>query len=268
MASSSAPRATRTSPRSPRRRRRSAARSRRSGPSRCTRGHRATSACGWASTRARSRSRAATTTASRSTAPPGWPRSLMAARCSSRPRRAPSPRPATAIGFRDLGEHRLKDITRTERLYQVEAAGLAVDFPPPRSLEVAPPGNLPTQLTTFVGRAEVAAAQALLDRHAPAHAHGPRRDRQDPPVDRPRDGLPRALPRRRLVRGAGRRDRPGADRVVDRGIDRAARHGPARPWTSCATTSPRGRSCSCSTTSSSWSRARRSSRTCCGRRPG
>src|SRR5206468_1624683 len=72
--------------------------------------------------------------------------------------------PGDGIGFRDLGEHRLKDITRTERLFQVEAAGLGVEFPPPRSLEAAAPGNLPTQLTTFVGRAEIAAARALLDR--------------------------------------------------------------------------------------------------------
>jgi predicted ATPase/class 3 adenylate cyclase len=68
------------------------------------------------------------------------------------------------VGFRDLGEHRLKDIERAERLFQVEASGLATDFPPPRSLDVAPPGNLPTQLTSFVGRAEVEAAIPLLDR--------------------------------------------------------------------------------------------------------
>jgi predicted ATPase/class 3 adenylate cyclase len=68
------------------------------------------------------------------------------------------------LGFRDLGEHRLKDIERPERLFQVEAPGLATDFPPPRSLNAAPPGNLPTQLTSFVGRAEMAAATELLGR--------------------------------------------------------------------------------------------------------
>jgi predicted ATPase/class 3 adenylate cyclase len=71
---------------------------------------------------------------------------------------------SAGIGFRDLGEHRLKDIDRAERLFQVEAAGLATDFPPPRTLHAAPPGNLPTELTSFVGRAEVARAIGLLER--------------------------------------------------------------------------------------------------------
>lgn len=72
--------------------------------------------------------------------------------------------PGDGIGFRDLGEHRLKDIDRVERLYQVEAPGLETDFPPPRAIDAGPPGNLPTELSSFVGRAEVARAEALLDR--------------------------------------------------------------------------------------------------------
>ena len=53
--------------------------------------------------------------------------------------------------LRDLGEHRLKDLLAPERLAQVVVAGLPDDFPPLRSLD-ARPNNLPTQLTSFVGR--------------------------------------------------------------------------------------------------------------------
>src|SRR6266536_2964351 len=65
------------------------------------------------------------------------------------------------IGFRDLGEHRLKDLAHPERLYQLLAPGLDEAFPPLRSLEVRP-NNLPVQLTSFVGRAEIEAASARL----------------------------------------------------------------------------------------------------------
>ena len=58
--------------------------------------------------------------------------------------------PPTA-GFRDLGEHRLKDIDRSEHLFQIVADGLATEFPPLRSL-TGRPNNLPAQVTSFVGR--------------------------------------------------------------------------------------------------------------------
>ena len=58
--------------------------------------------------------------------------------------------PPEGVTFRDLGEHTLKDLPRSERLYQVVAEGLADGFPPVRSLEGR--RNLPQQLTTFVGR--------------------------------------------------------------------------------------------------------------------
>jgi predicted ATPase/class 3 adenylate cyclase len=65
--------------------------------------------------------------------------------------------------LRDLGEFRLKDLARPEHLYQVSIEGLAADFPPLRSLD-AVPNNLPTQLTSFVGRErEVADATGLLE---------------------------------------------------------------------------------------------------------
>jgi predicted ATPase/class 3 adenylate cyclase len=66
------------------------------------------------------------------------------------------------VTIRDLGEHRLKDL-RPERLSQLVAAGLPADFPPIRSLDQRP-NNLPTQLTSFVGRDhELAATRLLLD---------------------------------------------------------------------------------------------------------
>lgn len=63
----------------------------------------------------------------------------------------------------DLGEHRLKDLSRPERIYQLLDPDLRADFPPLRSLDSVP-GNLPVQLTSFVGRAqELAELDALLD---------------------------------------------------------------------------------------------------------
>jgi len=51
----------------------------------------------------------------------------------------------------DLGERRLKDLIRPERLYQLQTPGLASKFPPLRTLE-ASRNNLPVQLTSFIGR--------------------------------------------------------------------------------------------------------------------
>jgi predicted ATPase/class 3 adenylate cyclase len=51
----------------------------------------------------------------------------------------------------DLGEHRLADLSRTERIFQLVVPDTPSDFPPLRSLD-ALPGNLPLQLTSFVGR--------------------------------------------------------------------------------------------------------------------
>jgi predicted ATPase/class 3 adenylate cyclase len=55
------------------------------------------------------------------------------------------------LALRDLGEHRLKDLTRPQRLHQLVIAGLPSEFPPPRTLE-GRPTNLPIQLTALVGR--------------------------------------------------------------------------------------------------------------------
>jgi predicted ATPase/class 3 adenylate cyclase len=65
------------------------------------------------------------------------------------------------VGLRDLGQHRLKDLARPERIYQLTIHGLPEEFPPIRSLET--PTNLPTERTSFVGRElEVARVRELL----------------------------------------------------------------------------------------------------------
>ena len=65
----------------------------------------------------------------------------------------------------DLGSHRLKDLGRPERIFQLTAAGLPAGFPPLRSLgNPALPNNLPGQLSAFIGRnREVAEVQALVE---------------------------------------------------------------------------------------------------------
>src|SRR3954462_2081415 len=62
------------------------------------------------------------------------------------------------VELRDLGERRLKDLAAPERLYQLVIEGLDERFPPLRTLETRA-NNLPVQLTSFVGRAEMAAAR-------------------------------------------------------------------------------------------------------------
>jgi predicted ATPase/class 3 adenylate cyclase len=65
----------------------------------------------------------------------------------------------------DLGVHRLKDLGRPERIFQLQAAGLRAEFPPLRSLgNPALANNLPVQLSAFIGRGrEVAEVRALVE---------------------------------------------------------------------------------------------------------
>ncbi len=68
------------------------------------------------------------------------------------------------LTLRDLGQHRLKDLVRSERLYQLVVEGLQDTFPTLRTLD-STHNNLPTQLTSFVGRsADVAEAKRLLQK--------------------------------------------------------------------------------------------------------
>jgi predicted ATPase/DNA-binding CsgD family transcriptional regulator len=65
--------------------------------------------------------------------------------------------------LRDLGTHRLRDLSHPERVFELRPAGFDRDFPPLRSLDVVA-HNLPIQLTSFVGRADELAAVELLVR--------------------------------------------------------------------------------------------------------
>jgi hypothetical protein len=55
------------------------------------------------------------------------------------------------LSLRDLGERRLKDLVRPERIYQLVIPGLTVDFLPLKTLDLYR-HNLPVQLTSFIGR--------------------------------------------------------------------------------------------------------------------
>jgi class 3 adenylate cyclase len=61
----------------------------------------------------------------------------------------------SGIGLVDLGEHRLRDLDRPMHVFQIGDG----TFPPLRSLS-AFPGNLPLQLTSFVGRHDELASVA------------------------------------------------------------------------------------------------------------
>ncbi len=55
------------------------------------------------------------------------------------------------LSIRDLGEHRLKDLVRSEHIFQLINPALPSEFPALKSVD-AFPNNLPVQLTTFIGR--------------------------------------------------------------------------------------------------------------------
>ncbi|HLU52069.1 MAG TPA: adenylate/guanylate cyclase domain-containing protein [Acidimicrobiia bacterium] len=65
--------------------------------------------------------------------------------------------------LRDMGKHRLKDLSHHETLFQLTVAGLQSEFPPLRTLD-AVPNNLPLLVTSFVGRRrELDEVESLLE---------------------------------------------------------------------------------------------------------
>ena len=67
------------------------------------------------------------------------------------------------VELRSLGLHRLKDLAQREPTFQVVAAGLRADFPALASLD-SRPNNLPSQISSFVGRdRELREVDALLE---------------------------------------------------------------------------------------------------------
>jgi class 3 adenylate cyclase/DNA-binding XRE family transcriptional regulator len=55
------------------------------------------------------------------------------------------------LALRDLGMHRLKDLSQPEHIFQIAAPDLPTDFPPLKTLD-RQLGNLPAQPTSFIGR--------------------------------------------------------------------------------------------------------------------
>ncbi|MFD0823509.1 ATP-binding protein, partial [Micromonospora zhanjiangensis] len=84
--------------------------------------------------------------------------------CSGATARHAAPLPDGA-SLLDLGLHRLRGFDDRERLFQLVAPGLERQFPRPRTAE-AVPHNLPTQITSFVGRRT---ERTALDRLVKAH---------------------------------------------------------------------------------------------------
>lgn len=63
----------------------------------------------------------------------------------------------------DLGEHRLRDLGRPTRIFQLKRYGDHAEFPPLRTLD-AFPGNIPAQVSSFIGRQDdVARVCAALE---------------------------------------------------------------------------------------------------------
>ncbi len=91
--------------------------------------------------------------------------------------------PATRSSLVDLGEHRLRDLARPERVYQVTGPDCRSDFPPLTSLD-AHRHNLPIQLSSFVGRIdEIATVAGPRPRESSGHDRG-RGEAQARPVSR------------------------------------------------------------------------------------
>jgi len=76
-------------------------------------------------------------------------------------------------GLRDLGQHRLKDLPESERVWQLDMEGVPGEFPALRSVD-ARPNNLPTPATPLIGRAKgVAEVGELLERRRHVTMTGP-----------------------------------------------------------------------------------------------
>lgn len=68
------------------------------------------------------------------------------------------------VGVRDLGEHRLKDLSQPQRLFQLVVPELESEFPPLKTLD-SRPTNLPAQATPLIGRGrELRESSGMLER--------------------------------------------------------------------------------------------------------
>ena len=128
--------------------------------------------------------------------------------------------PADAT-LRDLGVHRLRDLARPERVWQLVHPDLADDFAPLRTLDEFR-HNLPSAADP-AGRADGRDGRAASPRRRSAAGHGDRgrRGGQDPPRPAGRRRVGRPVPRRRVVGRPRRRGRRRPCRRRGRGGRRA-----------------------------------------------
>ena len=91
--------------------------------------------------------------------------------------------PEMPLQLVDLGEHRLRDLSEVEHVFQLTAPGLPSDFPPLKSLDRQthnlPPPAYAVHRSRSVGGGDPRPAGTA--RCPPAHAHRTRWRRQDPP---------------------------------------------------------------------------------------
>ncbi len=129
---------------------------------------------------------------------------------------------APGVTLRDLGEHRLKDLDRPERLFQVLHPDLRADFPALGTVDLRAT-NLPALASEFVGREGGARSDPRAPggrRRPAADPHRTRRLGQDPAGAAGGRGPAGPIRRRHLLRGpldgARRRRRGRPDRRRDR----------------------------------------------------
>ena len=170
-----------------------------------------------------------------------------------RPPRSSTGASPTARRLRDLGEHRLKDLGRPARLFQLGHPGPAGRIPAP--VDPRPSAEQPPDRDVGVRRPRRRARgdprTPRRRQRPPAHADRARRDRQDAPRDPGRRGPGRPIHRRRLLRRPHHRDRQRRRARAHGHGGRHRRHGRAdRRSTRSGAGSAGSRSCSSSTTSS------------------
>ena len=69
------------------------------------------------------------------------------------------------VSLRDMGEKRLKDLIRSEHIYQLNISTIPSDFPPIKTLDTYH-HNLPAQMTSFIGREkEIAVITQAIHEH-------------------------------------------------------------------------------------------------------
>ena len=181
---------------------------------------------------------------------------------------------AGGVALVDLGVHRLRDLAQPEHVFQVRAAGLRETFPPLRALD-AFKGNLPTELTSFLGReADVEAVvgevtgRRRLARAPAGDADRPRRRGQGRlALQVAADRSPTSPTARSCASLATSPQRRRSTHAVLAALGFVVRPG-LRPGRRCSRHWPNATCCCWSTTAStSGRRSPTSSRRSCGRRP-